>query len=112
MNTKPNRDITADTRIDCGGTRVPVALLITYIGNGWSNDEIVEAFPTLKGYWIEQVREAVTQALTKQKEEIVKSLRMEKSSTNRITTFFLSRDKVEGYNQAVDEFNNKLDKMK
>ena len=53
-------------------------------------------------------REVVVEAFTRQREEIVKSLRMERKWLMG-SDLFDAKDK--GYNQAIDEFNKKLDEL-
>lgn len=54
------------------------------------------------------IKNFIAQALTRQREEIVRSLRME--HTNDV--LWDTPGEVYAYNKAVNEFNEKLDKLK
>lgn len=89
-NTKPNRDITAEILKEFEG-RLDMAI--------YDNESVAHNREHYLGF--------MSDALTKQKEEIVKSLRMRKKP---LEEWMLGQDV--GYNKAVDEFNQKLDRLK
>lgn len=106
-NTKPNRDITAEEET--------LNELVIYVSQqtimyDWSKEDYEE--------WEAMLRQTFKQALTKQKEEIVKSLRMDRTQnwvmhhdSTGSSLRSVNEDEVTGYRIAVDEFNKKLDKI-
>lgn len=110
MNTKPNRDITAEIlkefelALERLGNQMYPSVDLPYDENTFEHGVNEGLFQG--GNQIIGLKEKVAQALTKQKEEIVKSLRIWK--LHNITK---DNRKEEGWNEAVDEFNSKLDKL-